>query len=168
MPRIILKINNESDEIALSDKISCYVVDSKLGAAKIATTVKSGKMVLAQGKEAINCVQKYNLDGVLIEVDTSKPIKSQLKPLRNQLAKKTLGVIIPPRRHEAMLASEIEPEFVVFKIDDLSVSASFLSWYNELFLLPFALQFDRNIPPLEHMNTDFVIVSAEKFKDSSC
>ena len=168
MPQIILKINSNNDKIIQDEKICCYIADTSLDKSKITEIVKSGKMVLAQGTNDFDCCQKYNLDGVVTEVDEKKPIKAQIKPLREKLNKKTLGVIIPPRRHEVMLAGEIEPEFMVLKIDNLTKFESLIDWYNDLFLLPLALEFSDEIPPLQLLKTDFVIIDAEKFENSGC
>jgi len=168
MPQIILKINKNSDVIAKGDNICCYIADSSLDKRKFEELVKTEKMVLVQGDNAESCYQKYNLDGVVVEIDTSKPIKAQLKPWREKLKKKTLGVVIPPRRHEAMLVSEIEPEFVIFNISESEKDESLIEWYNELFVLPSAVQFSGKIWPLEKIKSDFVIFDAEKFKNSGC
>lgn len=168
MPQIILRINQNDNKIIADDKVCCYIAKTSLNDNKTAEIVNTGKMVLAQGDHALEFCLKNNLDGVVFEVDDKKPIKAQLKPLREKLSKKTFGVIIPPRRHEAMLASEVEPEFVALKIDDLTASQSLIDWYNELFLLPLALDFNEKIPPLQSIKTEFVIIDAEKFKNSGC
>lgn len=168
MPQIILKINSNSDKIFNNEKVCCYIADTSLDDNKIRELIKTGKMVLAQGDDDWEFCRKHNLDGIVIEIDDKKPVKSQIKPLREKLTKKTLGVVIPARRHEAMLASETEPEFVAFKIDDLAKQEDLIDWYNELFLLPLALEFRGETPPLQQLKTDFVIIDSEKFENSGC
>lgn len=163
MPQIILKINQNHVKIIKDEKICCYIAWTNLDESQINELIKTQKMVLAQGENDLEFCQKYNLDGVVREIDTKKPIKAQLKPLREKLSKKTLGAIIPPRRHEAMLASEAEPEFVAFKIDNLAQAEELIDWYNELFLLPSAIEFNGEIATNDKIKTDFVIIDAEKF-----
>ncbi len=168
MPKIILKINQNNDVIAKGDNISCYIADSSLDKAKFSEITATGKMVLAQGEKAEDCCKMYNLDGVVVEIDATKPVKAQLKPWREKFKNKTLGAVIPPRRHEAMLASEVEPEFVAFKLNEAEDDESLIEWYNELFVLPSAVLFKGKTPPLEQIKSDFVIIDAEKFENSGC
>ena len=114
MPQIILTLNN-TDEIIIDDKISCYLISDGFSAEKIKAVVATEKMVLVEGEKALDVCKKYNLDGVVKEIDVTKPVKIQLKKLREELKRKTLCVIIHARRHEAMLAGEVEPEFIDFR-----------------------------------------------------
>ena len=79
--------------------------------------------------------------------------------LTKDLKHKIIGVITRSRRHEAMLISECEPDFIIFKafnggkekIQELT------SWYNEMFLIQSALL------PMEELDytafkTDFIIL----------
>jgi hypothetical protein len=100
---------------------------------------------------------------VVEEIDVSKPLKAQVKPLREALKKKTLGIIIPARRHEAMLAGEIEPEFIAFYSSDKSKDDEIISWYNELFLMPLAWVCKGKENKEKKDNVDFMIISAENF-----
>lgn len=168
MPRIILKINHESSPIVSSENVCCYMAASQLSEAKFNQLLKSGKMVLSFGENAYDVCQKYSLDGMVFELDVTKPVKSQLKPFREKLKHKTLGVIIPPRRHEAMLVSEVEPEFVVFKLQDYASAKDLIMWYNDLFLLPLALDFSSTDSPIPADWDDFVIIDSEKIADSGC
>lgn len=168
MPQIILRINNEDDEIADGDDICCYILDSSLSDARFAQAAAGGKMVLTQGEKAWEVCQRHNLDGVVVKIDPSRPVKVQIKPLREKLAHKTLGVIIPPRRHEAMLASEVEPEFVAFDLSGGNINIELIDWYNDLFLLPSALDFADAAPDMPSLKSDFVIINAQKSKNSGC
>ena len=168
MPRIILKINNENTILPISEQVCCYMADSRLSAEMFQRLIQSGKMVLSFGDNAYEVCRQYNLDGVVVIIDSSKPVKIQLKPLREKLKNKTLGVIIPPRRHEAMLAGEVEPEFVAFRLQDYASSKELIEWYNDLFLLPLALDFSASDKPIPPEWDDFVIIDAKKFSDSGC
>jgi hypothetical protein len=164
MPQIILSITSDNDKIACSGDIACYIVADNLAATTINQVVATGKMVLVQGTQALEICSKYNLDGVVKEIDATKPLKPQVKPLREKLKKKTLGIIVPARRHEAMLAGEVEPEFIAFKPENLDSSKEIIDWYNEFFLIPLAVV----LPDDEHfaakVSADFVIVKSRQTK----
>jgi hypothetical protein len=164
MPQIILSITADNDKIACSDDIACYIVADNLAATTINQVVATGKMVLAQGAQALEICNKYNLDGVVKEIDATKPLKPQAKPLREKLKKKTLGIIVPARRHEAMLAGEVEPEFIAFKPENLAVSKEIIDWYNEFFLIPLAVVMPDEVSSAAEVNADFVIIKALKAK----
>ena len=168
MPQIILAINNPDDEVVNSNDISCYLISDNLSEQQIKKALSFGKMVLVKGENAIDVCNKYNLNGVVKKVDTSKPIKIQLKYLREKLRKKTLGVIIPARRHEAMLAGEVEPEFIAFYSDNQLKDKDIISWYNDLFLIPSAWIVDDNLEKANLMEVDFLIIDSKKIKNFGC
>lgn len=166
MPQIILFVENSDDKIIRSDAVSCYIAADTLPKEKIAELIGTGKMVLCRGDNALDICRSNNLDGMVKEIDVKKPVKVQLKPLREALKKKTLGVIIPARRHEAMLAGEVEPDFIAFYSNNKEHDAELLTWYNDLFLMPSAWvakdKSDMNA------DVDFVIVSAKNFENFGC
>ena len=163
MPNIILRINNPEDKIIANDDICCYCLSSDLPKTKFDEAIASGKMVLAEGDKALEKCKEYNLDGVVKQIDTSKPLKAQVKFLREALKKKTLGIIIPARRHEAMLAGEVEPEFIAFYSDDKTTDDDIISWYNDLFLMPLAWLCEASADAQKTDKVDFMIISAENF-----
>lgn len=166
MPQIILFIETSEDKIAVSDNIACYIAADTLPKTKIENLQATKKMVLCQGENAPDICSRYNLDGVVKEIDVKKPLKVQIKALREALKKKTLGVIIPARRHEAMLAGEVEPDFIAFYSAEHGHDAEILTWYNELFLIPaawIAKNKDDVMP-----DADFVIVKAKNFENFGC
>ena len=166
MPQIILFVENAGDKIAVSDKIACYIAADTLPAAKIEELVSLKKMVLCCGERALEVCKEHNLDGVVKEIDVKKPVKTQIKPLREALKKKTLGVIVPARRHEAMLAGETEPEFIAFYPLENGHEAELLSWYNDLFLIPAAWVADSREDLAA--DVDFLIVKAKNFENFGC
>lgn len=166
MPQIILFVENAEDKIVVSDKIACYLASDTLPSAKIEELVSSKKMVLCSGDRALDICKEHNLDGVVKEIDVKKPVKAQLKPLREALKKKTLGVIVPARRHEAMLAGEVEPEFIAFYPLENGHDAELLSWYNDLFLIPAAWVAESKEDLVA--DVDFLIVKAKNFENFGC
>ena len=125
--------------------------------------VATGKMVLVEGNKALEKCKEYNLDGVVKEVDVSKPLKAQVKALREALKKKTLGIIIPARRHETMLAGETEPEFIAFYSNNEDKDDELISWYNDLFLIPLAWVCSDKQDKEKNRDVDFMMISAEDF-----
>ncbi len=168
MPKIILFVEQNNDKIYISDNIVCYVVPDTLGASKIQEICHIGKMVLASGDRALEVCRQYRLDGVVKKLDTAKPVKPQLRPLREALTGKTLGVIIPPRRHEAMLAGEVEPEFIAFASAAPLHDAEVISWYNDLFLIPSVWVAEDNATAGHVPAVDFVMVRAKNFENFGC
>ena len=163
MPNIILRVKDADNKIFQNENICCYCLSEDLPKAKFDEAIASGKMVLVEGKNALVKCKEYNLDGVVVEPNISKPLKSQIKQLRENLKKKTLGVIIPARRHEAMLAGEIEPEFIAFYSNDKNKDNEVISWYNDLFLMPLAWVCETNSDKEKEKMVDFMIISAENF-----
>ena len=109
--------------------------------------------------------------GAVVSLDSSQPIKKQLRPLRESLgAKKVLGAIIDPSRHEAMLASEVEPEFIAFRIttQNQDKARDIIAWYNELFLIQSAADLSRGVLDVSDLDVDFVIINSHDYNDFSC
>ena len=168
MPQVILYVQKNEDKIYKNDKIACYLVADGLSEARIKEVVATGKMVLSVGEKALEICQKFGLDGIVKEIDDKKPVKAQVKPLREALKKKTLGVIVPARRHEAMLAGEVEPEFLTFKDEGTAYEEETISWYNEFFLIPLALMVETPQRDITGLDVDFVIIPAKFFENFGC
>lgn len=168
MPQIILFIKNDQDIIHTNSDISCYILSDSLSIAKFQEAISTGKMVLVTGNNALEKCKELNLDGIVKEIDVSKPIKLQLKHLRETLKKKTLGAIIPARRHEAMLAGEVEPDFIAFYSDNPNKDEEIISWYSDLFLIPLAWVVNDNSSKTNIPNTDFIILDTKKFENFGC
>ena len=163
MPNIILRIEKQNDKIIKNENICCYCLSADLPKSLFDEAKATDKMVLVEGDSALSKCKEYNLDGIIKEIDVSKPLKSQVKSLREALKKKTLGLIVPARRHEAMLAGETEPEFIAFYSNDKAKDNEMISWYNELFLIPLAWVCDSVVDKEKSDDVDFMIVSAENF-----
>lgn len=167
MPKFIIKISNPGTQISPSDDICCFVLPVSLGEAAIAAFNSGDKMVLLEGNGAPELCKKLNLDGVLLEVSPEKPVKKQVLPARDIIGKKkVLGAVIIPSRHQAMLVSETEPEFVAFRFDETQRDSALdvIQWYNELFLIQSAVDFSTQLQEFAAFDTDFVIISAQDYK----
>ena len=163
MPNIILRVEKSTDKVLKNENICCYSLSAELPKSFFDEALATEKMVLAEGNNALAKCKEYNLDGVMVTIDVSKPLKSQVKSLRESLKKKTLGIVIPARRHEAMLAGEVEPEFIAFYSDNSAKDNEIISWYNDLFLIPVAWVCDGKNDKEKQDKVDFVMISAENF-----
>ncbi len=171
MPKIILKINSAADRIVDSEKICCYLAEASLPEEVFTKCRETGKMVLLCGQAAAVQCQKFDLDGIVIEPDPAQPLKAQIKKDQALLKHgKVLGVIIPPRRHEAMLASETEPDFVAFRLGmaEVQTAAEVIAWYNDLFLIQSALDLSKGPQDISGIETDFVIINSRDGEDFGC
>ncbi len=168
MPKIILKINQASDTVYDDENICCYLVDTAAGEEFVSKFDARGKLFLLCGSHAPEWCMAHKADGVVTEPDLKQPLKIQINKVRGLIGtKKVLGVIICPRRHEAMLASETEPEFVAFRFSEAESAKAreIIAWYNELFLIQSALDMETILPDAATYDTDFIIINSRDYKD---
>ena len=163
MQNLIIRITQENTKIIDDDKIGCFILPdttSDAFAVKfVEAAAQKGKLVLTCGNNALSAYQKWHTDGLII--DSSKEEKPQklVKQIQAQTKKAILGVITRNRRHEAMLVSECEPDFVIFRFwkDGFSENLELLEWYNELFLIQNAVLPAEEID-LSNIRSDFIIL----------
>ena len=171
MPNIILKINNITDTIHKSDNIVSYLIDASLGENFIKNFTNDGKMVLLCGKDAASTCKELNVDGIVSELDINLPIKAQVTMIREIIGgQKVFGAIIPARKHEAMLVSETDPDFVCFKFTgEINPRANdIIQWYNDLFLIQLAIDMTEVKHDLCGEDTDFIIINSENYENFGC
>ncbi len=171
MPKIILNINSATDKIYADDNICCYLADASLPAEILENCRKTGKIVLLDGANAAGVCKSLGLDGIVIEPNPQEPLKAQIKKeLAAAGVEKTFGIVIPARRHEAMLAGETEPDFVAFKFtpENAASAAEVIKWYNELFLIQAAADLRDGLQDIREIDTDFVIINSRDYKDFGC
>lgn len=171
MPQFILKINTPDDKIYDDDKIVCYLADTALPDSLLQNLCSGSKMLLLSGAGAPERCKQIGADGVVSVVDTSKPVKAPLQKVREVIGEKAVLVpVIPPRRHEAMLAAETEPALVAFTVtpENLDTAAPLLKWYNELFLIQSAVDLTAGLVDISDLEADFVIINSADYADFSC
>lgn len=160
MQKIILKITSEHFEPVNDDRFQCFILDDPLS-----SHFKQEFAVLAKKKNKIvlgfslsDCLA-YSLDGLIIDLSKSEKIAQDYKRQTKDLKNKFIGVICRNRRHEAMLVSECEPDFLIFKAwnDGIEKIKELTSWYAEMFLIQSALLPMENID-YKSFETDFVIL----------
>lgn len=169
MQRFIVKITQENAKLLSDHDIGCFIVTSELSKRFLEKFVTAAheqkKLVLAAGEDAVDLYKQYQTDGLI--VNTIKEIKPQkiVKEMQKLAPKAILGVICRNRRHEAMLVSECEPDFVIFKFweDGYAGNKELLEWYNDLFLLQNAVQIEEDID-FKTLPADFVILDDIKYQ----
>lgn len=166
MPKFILKINADDAVLINNEDICCYLADEKSNPEIVNAAQASDKLLLAVGENAAADCTERNLDGALIIHEVDDKFAKFIKPLQKQLSKKFFAVSCAPTRHQAMIASEIEPDFVAFKIalDKQAEAKEVLRWYAELFLVQSALFYDPQLDEEVLNLTDFIILNAADYK----
>ncbi len=171
MPKFILNINAVTDKIYTDDNIVCYVLDASLPKDYIKNFDSSGKMVLLGGDNAAQLNSELATDGILADISSDLPIKAQVGEVRRQSGnRKVLGAVIAARRHEAMLVSETEPDFVAFRFsaEQKEYASEVIKWYNELFLIQSAVDLRNGITALDNVDCDFVIINSQDYANFGC
>lgn len=140
MHKFIVKLSEIDPDLLQDEEIECFIVPAE----QVGNELKSSKIILAQGENAIEVCHQHNLDGVVVDLSKSDKPKVEMKRLRAQLGNKILGVITRNRRHEAMIISEEEPDFVIFRAwkDGLEKTKELVAWYNEFFLIQCAVMIE--------------------------
>ena len=91
-----------------------------------------------------------------------KKPKAEFQFLRNFLGKNAvIGAITRNRRHEAMVISEFEPDFLIFQgwNDGIDQVRELVAWYNELFLIQSAVLCREENVGFQSFDCDIVILS---------
>ncbi len=164
MQKIILI--KEPNEAFLQDlKVECYVLLSTLGEdfclRFLAKAQTEEKIVLFSGEDAVENCKHYDADGVIVDLG-AEDLENKMKSLRENLGKgKYIGLITRNRKHESMLVSEVEPDFVVFRVwkDGFDKVKELTDWYQDFFLIQSAAWVMEEGVPVEELCTDFIIES---------
>jgi len=170
MQKFVVNLN-DSENISLLKQpdLECFVVDTSL--AKLENIVKQAreadKIILVSGANACEMCKKIAADGVLLDLSKSEHCAKEINFARKQIGDKAIGVISRNRRHEAMIISECEPDFVVFKAwhDGLDKVQELVSWYNEMFLIQSAVILAEKGLAKSKFDCDIVIGSSEDYKE---
>ena len=168
MQNLIIRITQENTKLASADnKIGCFVLADNLSAEFMVKFTeeahKHDKLVLTSGNNAVEAYQNCKADGLIIDASKEEKPQKSVKQIQAQAKKAILGVISRNRRHEAMLISECEPDFIIFRFwqDGFAENLELLEWYNELFLIQNAVLPMQEID-LNSVHSDFVILDDTK------
>ena len=116
------------------------------------------------GDNALTFYQKFNPDGLILNTIQEENPRKYIEDIRAQAKKAVIGAISRNRRHEAMLVSEAEPDFIIFQVwkDGLQNNLELLDWYNEFFLIQNAAWPKEDVD-ISQIKSDFVILDDLKY-----
>lgn len=120
MQKFIVEITEENEALIQDPALECYLITSSLdrgfAAGFARRAAAAGKLVLAGGGDASALCHDLGLDGFVLDVSASEKIKADFdRAVKTAGKDKVAGLIVRGRRHEAMLAGECEPDFIIFQ-----------------------------------------------------
>lgn len=163
MQKFIVRV--ESEEKRFSDKMEgeCYALNAALDEEYCREFVEKAaaesRIVLFFGESAVKTAVHLGADGVILDLGV-EGLKEKMAAVRKELGKSgVVGLFTRNRRHESMIVSEAEPDFVVFKVwkDGFESVRELTDWYNDFFLIQSAAWIMEDSVPTEELRTDFVI-----------
>jgi hypothetical protein len=168
MQNFIVRITQENNNLLNNAEIGCFILSdttsSKFVETSVAVAHAAGKLVLAEGEKALDFYLQYNTDGLILNTAKADKPQKLIKEVQKKAPKAVLGVVTRNRRHEAMIVSECEPDFVIFKFwkDGFESNKELLDWYGELFLIQNAAQIEDDYD-FSALNADFIILDDVKY-----
>ena len=161
MQKFIILLTKEEFKYIENPDFECFILSETLSAdfKKNFALKAKDKIVLAQN---LKDMTDFNLDGVVLDFSMVQNISFEWKKIKPQVSGKITGLITRNRRHEAMLTSECEPDFIIFKAwcDGIDKIKELTSWYQEMFLIQSALWPQENLNT-QDFETEFVILFDE-------
>lgn len=163
MQKFIVRV--ESEEKRFSDKMEgeCYALNAALDEEYCREFVEKAaaesRIVLFYGEGAVKTAVHLGADGVILDLG-AEGLKEKMAAVRKELGKSgVVGLFTRNWRHESMIVSEAEPDFVVFKVwkDGFESVRELTDWYNDFFLIQSAAWTMEDGVPTEELRTDFVI-----------
>lgn len=163
MQKIIYRIDAVIPDLLDKSDAECYILNDGLDESYCRQVIDraavSDKIILFYGENAVDVCKKYGADGVVVDLGAEK-LKEQTENLRKTLGKgKFIGLITRNRKHESMLVSEVEPDFVIFKVwkDGFENVKNLTDWYQEFFLIQSAAWLMEDGVDDKMLKTDFII-----------
>lgn len=169
MQNLIVKITQQNDSLLDKTDIGCFILEdntnTEFATAFIRQAHTKNKLVLICGENALITCKNLSADGIIADTSKETNPKKIIKELQKKSTGLILGIITRNRRHEAMIVSECEPDFVIFKVwqNGLDENAELLNWYNELFLIQSAALVEDEVD-LNKIKADFLILDEKKYK----
>ena len=145
MPKFIIRPTAADFSLREKEELECFLLPADLPDSFIAGFARraaaAGKIVLAEGEGALACCRKHHLDGIVADLSAEEDPGRAAAALRRETKDLVLGLISRNRRHEAMLLSEAEPDFLIFRVwsDDTAANRELIAWYGSLFLIQSAV-----------------------------
>lgn len=168
MQNFIIRITQENTNLLNDEKIGCFILPDTVSAEFAEQFINEArqkeKLVLTCGDNALPFYRKFNPDGLILNTIQEENPRKYIEDIRAQAKKAVIGVISRNRRHEAMLASEAEPDFIIFQIwkDGLQKNLELIDWYNEFFLIQNAAWPQEDIDT-NTIKSDFIILDDSKY-----
>ena len=169
MQNFIIRITQENTTSVDAAGIGCFILPDTLDAAFVDEFIlkahAQNKLVLTEGENALDFYAAHGADGLILDVSKSEQPQKSVKQVQKKAPRAILGVVSRNRRHEAMLISECEPDFVIFKVwqSGFEANKELLAWYSELFLIQCAAQVEEACD-YAALPVDFVILNDSDFK----
>ena len=168
MQNFIIRITQENTNLLSDEKIGCFIIsdtaEPQFAERFIKEAGQKGKLVLADGDNALQFYQKFNPDGLILNTTREENPRKFIENIRGQAKKAIIGAISRNRRHEAMLVSEAEPDFIIFQLwaEGLENNLELIDWYNEFFLIQNAVWPKENVN-ISAVKSDFVILEDREY-----
>lgn len=165
MQNFIIKLTQKNLNLLESECAECYIISAEMPDNLIKQAVEKihdlNKLILMSGNKAEDFYQKYQTDGFILDCSTTNSPAKIVKAAQKKAPKAIIGVISRNRRHEAMLISECEPDFIIFRLwrEGLEKNLELLQWYSDLFLIQCAALPEEDIP-LKNIPADFLILDS--------
>lgn len=164
MQKLIIRITQENTKLIADSNLQCFILPDSLPQSFIADFCAKAKtaekLVLLSGEKAADLYLQKLGDGLIIDTSKDENPAKHIKEIKAKCKKSLLGVICRNRRHEAMLVSECEPDFIIFRFwkDGFAANSELLKWYSEFFLIQSAIQPEDEVDT-SNLSADFVILS---------
>ena len=163
----IIRIDEKIDFDLSKTQTECFALatglDRDFCVDFIAQAERADRLILLYGENAADLCKDYGADGVIVDLET-EDIEEQMSLLRKKLGKgKYIGLFTRNRKHESMIVSETEPDFIVFRVwkDGFDKVKELTDWYNEFFLIQSAAWLMDEDVDISALNTDFVIITGK-------
>lgn len=171
MQKFIVTLDSANRSLLADPALECFLLETSQGRDLIASVLNEAaaqkKMVLLSGEGAAELCKELDADGVVLDVSGVERFKALIAETRAVIGNnRALGVITRNRRHEAMIVSEMEPDFVIFSawVDGAEKIRELTAWYNELFLIQSAILVKDENLDFFGFDCDIVILSASAYK----
>lgn len=168
MQKLIIRITQENTNLISDSNLQCFILPDSLPQSFIADFCAKAKtaekLVLLSGEKAADLYLQKLGDGLIIDTSKDENPAKHIKEIKAKCKKSLLGVICRNRRHEAMLVSECEPDFIIFRFwkDGFAANSELLKWYSEFFLIQSAVQPEDEVDT-SNLSADFLILSDDAY-----
>ena len=163
MQNFIIKITQENYNMLQHKEIGCFILGTDLSENFVKEFIdkahQNEQLCLIYGENFTGSYKEYGADGVVLDLSKNANPKKEIKEFKKNNKDALLGIITRNRRHESMLISEEEPDFIIFKFwkDGFDENLALLEWYNEFFLIQNAVLPVEDID-LQKIKSDFLIL----------